>query len=106
MSVFQNVTALAKANVYYDGKVISHTIHGPDGSKKSLGLIYPGTYHFGTGAAERMEITVGICEVKLDGSPDFFSVEAGSYFDVPANSGFTIKVDDSICEYVCSYLPS
>ncbi len=106
MSVFENVTAVAKANVYYDGKVVSHTIHPADGSRKTLGLIYPGTYHFGTSAAERMEITSGFCEVKLDGGAVFFSVEAGSSFDVPANSGFTIKVEDSICEYVCSYLPS
>jgi purine/pyrimidine-nucleoside phosphorylase len=64
---FSNVTALAKANVYFDGKVVSHTILFADGSKKTLGLIYPGSYHFGTDKAERMEIVAGDCQVVLDG---------------------------------------
>ena len=49
---FSNVTVDAKANVYFDGKVVSHSVHFTDGSKKTLGLIYPGEYHFGTAAAE------------------------------------------------------
>ena len=39
---FRGVTAVAKANVYFDGKVVSHSILFPDGSKKTIGLIYPG----------------------------------------------------------------
>ena len=39
---FRGVTAVTKANVYFDGKVVSHSILFPDGSKKTLGLIYPG----------------------------------------------------------------
>ena len=54
---FENVTATAKANVYFDGKVVSHTITFADGAKKTLGLIYAGEFHFGTDAAERMDIT-------------------------------------------------
>ncbi len=45
---FADVEAVTKANVYFDGKVVSHTIRFKDGSKKTLGLIYPGSYHFGT----------------------------------------------------------
>jgi purine/pyrimidine-nucleoside phosphorylase len=67
---FSPVTAVAKANVYFDGKVVSHTILFPDESKKTLGLIYPGSYHFGTAAAERMEITDGTCEVVIDGTTE------------------------------------
>lgn len=100
---FSNVTAVAKANVYFDGKVVSHTILFADGSKKTLGLIYPGSYHFGTAAAERMEITDGSCAYVLDGATDKITVAAGSHFDVPANSGFTIEVE-GICQYVCSFL--
>jgi hypothetical protein len=102
---FQNVTAIAKANVYFEGKVVSHTILFADGSKKTLGLIYPGKYHFGTDAAERMEITDGACEVLLDESTDNQSYGAGTHFDVPAKSGFTIEVASGICQYVCSFLP-
>jgi uncharacterized protein YaiE (UPF0345 family) len=101
---FSGVTALAKANVYFDGKVVSHTILFPDHSKKTLGLIYPGAFHFGTKAAERMEVVAGDCRVRLDGSSDWRSYAAGQAFDVPANSGFDIEVRSGICEYVCSFL--
>lgn len=104
MTSFSNVTADAKANIYFDGKVVSHTIHFADGSKKTLGLIYPGKYHFGTAAPERMEIISGDCEVILDGSEETLSIEAGSHFDVSGNSGFTITVTGGICEYICSFL--
>ena len=103
---FENVTAVAKANVYFDGKVISHTILAADGGKKTLGLIYPGKFHFGTGKAERMEIVAGACSVKLDGHSAVQSYAEGSTFEVPANSGFDIEVADGICEYVCSFLVS
>ena len=49
---FSDVTASAKANIYFDGKVISHTLVTAEGDKKTLGLIYPGEYHFGTELAE------------------------------------------------------
>ena len=101
---FPQVTALAKANVYFDGKVVSHTILSADGGKKTLGLIYPGTYHFGTDAAERMDITDGACVVTLDGSDMAASYGAGTHFEVPAKSGFTITVDGGICQYVCAFL--
>ncbi len=105
MTSFSNVTVDAKANIYFDGKVVSHTVHFPDDSKKTLGLIYPGTYHFGTAAPERMEIISGSCAVVLDGTTDILTVEAGSTFDVAGNSGFTITVEQGICEYICSFLP-
>ncbi len=98
---FSNVTALAKANIYFDGKVVSHTIRFADGSKKTLGVIFPGSYHFGTAAAECMDI--GSCSYVLDGQTAKNDVAAGSSFEVPANSGFTIEVPVS-CQYVCSFL--
>ena len=101
---FPGVTAVAKANVYFDGKVVSHTILFPDGSKKTLGLIYPGDFHFGTAKAERMEIVAGDCVVKLDGSDAKTSYTGGQHFDVAANSGFDISVSGGICEYICSFL--
>lgn len=103
-SEFKNVTAVAKANVYFDGRVVSHSILFPDGSKKTLGLIYPGQYHFGTDKAERMEIVAGACSVKLDGSGESRVHAAGSFFDVPAKSGFDIAVESGIAEYICSFI--
>ncbi len=103
---FTNVTVDTKANVYFDGAVVSHTVHFSDGSKKTLGLIYPGKFHFGTAAPERMEIIAGSCEVILDGTTEVLTIEAGRFFDVAGNSGFTITVTSGICEYICSFLPA
>ena len=103
-SEFHGVTALTKANVYFEGKVVSHTLIFPDGSKKTLGLIYPGQYHFGTDKAERMELTAGQCAIKLDGASTSATYQAGQAFDVAAKSGFDIEVKSGICEYICSYL--
>ena len=64
---FDGVSVVTKANVYFDGKVVSHSVLFADGSKKTVGLIYPGKFHFGTDKAERMEIVAGACSVKLDG---------------------------------------
>ena len=101
---FPGVTAVAKANVYFDGKVVSHSILFPDGSRKTLGLIYPGKFHFGTDKAERMEITAGQCAVKMDGQSSVKTYAAGTFFEVPAKSGFDIEIGSGICEYICSYL--
>jgi uncharacterized protein YaiE (UPF0345 family) len=101
---FAGVTAHTKANIYFDGKVVSHTLLMADGAKKTLGLIYPGSYHFGTGAPERMEIVAGTCQVTLDGATAVQDYAAGTVFDVPGNSGFTIAVAGGICEYICSFL--
>lgn len=101
---FSNVTAKAKANIYFEGKVVSHGITLEDGSKKSFGLIYPGSYHFGTAVAERMEIIDGSCSVKIDGADESASYSADESFDVESDSGFTIEVTEGICQYVCSYL--
>jgi purine/pyrimidine-nucleoside phosphorylase len=106
MSSFSNVTVDAKANVYFDGKVVSHTVHFSDNTKKTLGLIYPGNFHFGTAAPERMEIISGACQVVLDGTTETLTIEAGSSFDVAGNSGFSIEVSEGICEYICSFLPA
>jgi purine/pyrimidine-nucleoside phosphorylase len=100
---FTNVTAVAKANIFFDGKVISHGLRLADGTRKTLGLIYAGEYHFGTDAPERMDIIAGSCEVKLDGNDQWRTYAAGSFFRVPGKSGFSIAVAGGIAEYVCSF---
>ena len=98
------MTAVTKANVYFDGKVVSHTILFADGTKKTLGLIYPGKFHFGTDQAERMEIVAGSCSVKLDGQTAVTQHGAGQFFEVAAKAGFDIEVKAGICEYICSFI--
>ena len=100
---FANVTATCKANVYFDGKVVSHSILLADGSRKTLGLIYPGTYKFDTGAAEIMEIIAGQCRVRIADQAVWQESPAGAFFEVPGNSFFTIEVAAGITEYVCSF---
>ena len=101
---FENVTVHAKANLYFDGKVVSHSIVLEDGAKKTLGLIYPGSYHFNTEQAEKMEIIAGECKVILDNSEESNSYGEGQAFEVNAKSGFTIEVSKGTCEYVCSFI--
>ena len=74
---FTKVKVLTKANVYFDGKVASHTVVFADGSKKTIGLIYAGSYHFNTDLAERMEIVAGLCKVVLDGTTEERAQGAG-----------------------------
>ena len=100
---FENVTAIAKANVYFDGNVVSHTILLAGGEKKTLGVIQPGSYRFDTNAAELMEIVDGSCDVTLEGSDTKQTYAAGSSFNVPAHSAFSLQSPTG-CQYVCSYL--
>ncbi|MEI6231890.1 MAG: pyrimidine/purine nucleoside phosphorylase [Planctomycetota bacterium] len=101
---FDNVSVVCKANVYFDGGVISHTILFADGTKKTIGLINKGTYKFDTGAPELMQIVGGACRVKLAGATEWTTYEAGTEFNVPGKSYFEIAVDSGIGEYVCSFL--
>lgn len=102
MKSLENVTVDLKANIYFNGKVVSHTVTDKSG-KKTLGLIYPGRYHFNTGAPEKMVITSGNCSVLLDGQADWKEYEAGTEFKVPGNSGFEIAVESGIAEYLCVF---
>jgi hypothetical protein len=103
MQTFDQVSVVAKANVYFDGKVVSHTVLFPDGRKKTLGLIYPGSFTFNTDAPEVMDIVAGNCRVRLKGQADWKSYGAGAGFRVPGQSAFDIAVDQGIAEYVCSF---
>jgi uncharacterized protein YaiE (UPF0345 family) len=103
-SHFSGVSVVTKANVYFDGNVVSHTVLLPHDVRKTLGIIRPGSYHFNTGAPERMEIVAGACRVTLDGATAAHNYGAGATFDVPGKSGFTIEVTDGLCEYICSFL--
>ena len=101
---FNGVSVVTKANVYFEGNVVSHTILLPGGARKTLGLIRPGSYHFDTDAPELMEIIVGACRVTIDGAAGALPHPAGSQFQVPGKSGFQIEVEDGLCQYICSFL--
>jgi hypothetical protein len=100
---FDNVSVDCKANVYFDGNVVSHTVRFKDGKKKTVGLIYPGSYTFKTGAPECMEIISGCCKARTAGQQQWVSYSAGTLFKVPGNSSFDISVETDIAEYICSF---
>ena len=101
---FNGVSVQTKANVYFYGSVVSYTIVLPDGARKTLGLIRPGSFHFNTDAPEQMEIVDGSCRVTIDGSTEACPHSAGSQFVVPGKSGFRIEVERGLCQYICSFL--
>jgi purine/pyrimidine-nucleoside phosphorylase len=103
-SQFDNVSVVCKANVYFNGGVVSHTVLFKDGTKKTLGLIYPGSYNFNTEAPEKMEIVAGDCRVKLAGEKEWKNYGAGTSFDVPGKSSFDIAVEKPVAQYICSFL--
>lgn len=103
MSEFNNVTAVKKANVYFDGKVTSRTIVFEDGERKTLGIMLPGEYEFGTGAKEVMEVLGGSLDVKLPGADNFVTYKEGETFEVSANSKFQLVVKE-VADYCCSYI--
>ena len=101
---FNGVSVVTKANVYFDGGVTSYTILLPDGARKTLGQIRPGSYHFDTDAPELMEIVDGSCRVTVDRQTEVRAYAAGSRFEVPGKNGFRIEVEKGICQYICSFL--
>jgi uncharacterized protein YaiE (UPF0345 family) len=102
MSQFESVAVTKKANVYFDGKCVSHTIQLADGTKKSVGVILPATLTFNTGAPEIMETVAGSCRYKLAGQ-DWKICATGEQFSVPGNSAFDIEVTGEPYHYVCHF---
>ncbi len=103
MSKFENVSVVKAANVYFDGKVTSRTVEFANGDVKTLGIMLPGDYRFGTAKKEIMEILSGQVEILLPGEDLWRKISGGDSFEVPANSAFDIKVL-SVTDYCCSYL--
>ena len=102
MSQFDNVSVIKKANVYFDGKCISHTVLLADGTRKSIGVIVPSTLTFTTASPEIMEILGGRCRVRLAGAAEWHSYCAGTRFNVAGNSSFEIEVEEAV-DYVCHF---
>ncbi len=96
------VSVTTQANVYFDGKCVSHSITYPDGTKKSVGVILPATLTFNTGAPEIMECVAGACEYKLAGSDAWVKSSAGEQFSIPGNSSFEIRVTETY-HYICHF---
>lgn len=101
MEKIDNVSVATRANVYFDGKCVSHSITTSDGTKKSVGVILPSSLTFNTGAPEIMELIAGTCRVRLPGQ-DWQAFAGGSSFNVPGNASFDIEVTEAL-HYVCHF---
>jgi hypothetical protein len=102
MAQFDNVSVKKKANVYFDGKCVSHTVLLPNGTRSTLGVIFPSSLTFNTQAPELMELNLGICKVRLAGETEWKTYGAGEKFTVPGNSSFDIEVIEML-DYVCHF---
>jgi hypothetical protein len=102
MAQFDKVSVVKKANVYFDGKCVSHTVVLADGSKKTVGVILPSSLTFNTGAPEVMEGVGGTCRVRLRGENEWKAWGEGESFAVPGDSSFEIACDEPY-HYVCHF---
>jgi hypothetical protein len=100
---FDDVSVICKANVYYDGQVVSYNVLFKDGKRKRLGVIRPGIFKFRTDDLEKMDITAGTCRVRQADEGQWVTYNAGDTFVVPSWSFFEIAVDKGIVEYVNSF---
>ena len=100
---FDNVTVRKQANIYFDGKCVSHTVLFADGSKKTLGVIFPSSLSFNTAAPEVMELNAGKCRIRLAGQSEWTSYQGGQRFEVAGNSRFDIETLETL-DYVCHFI--
>ena len=100
-----NISVQTQANVYFDGKCISHSVTLADGSKKSVGVILPATLTFNTSAPEIMECVGGACEYKFPSDARWIKSSVGQSFSVPGNSTFDIRVAPGFdaYHYICHF---
>jgi hypothetical protein len=103
MSQFDLVSVVKQANIYFDGKCVSHTVLFADGTKKTIGVIFPSLLVFNTGLPEIMEINAGKCKVKLAGESEWKTYQAGEQFSVPGDSCFDIETLATL-DYVCHFV--
>jgi len=102
MEPLKNVSVYPNANVYFDGKCISHTIETSNGTRKSVGVILPSMLNFSTAAPELIEIAAGRCRVKLAGEDNWQEYGEGQKFAVEGDSSFDIEVIETF-HYLCHF---
>jgi uncharacterized protein YaiE (UPF0345 family) len=101
-SQFDHVSVIKKANIYFDGRCISHNLVFPDQTRKTIGVIMPGTLTFGTDSPEVMEILEGKCRARIGPDGDWKEYAGGQQFRVPGKTSFEIEVAEPV-HYVCHF---
>ncbi len=98
---FDGVSVGKKANVYFDGKCVSHTVTLPDGVRKSVGVILPSTLRFDLSTKEVMEVVEGTAYVSINGQAER-TFTAGESWTVEAGGYFVIRAEQPV-HYVCHF---
>jgi uncharacterized protein YaiE (UPF0345 family) len=98
---FDQVSVGKKANVYFDGKCVSHTVTLADGTRKSVGVVLPSTLRFDLTTREVMEVVDGTAFVSINGAPEQ-PFSAGQSWTVDAGGYFVIRAESPV-HYVCHF---
>ncbi len=98
---FDQVSVGKKANVFFDGKCISHTVTLADGSRKSVGVILPSSLRFDLTTKEIMEVVEGHAFVSINGGTEV-TFTTGQSWEVDAGGYFQIRVEAPF-HYVCHF---
>ena len=98
---FDQVSVGKKANVYFDGKCVSHTVTLKDGTRKSVGVVLPSTLRFDLTTREVMEVVDGTAFVSINGAPEQ-TFSAGQSWTVEAGGYFVIRAESPV-HYVCHF---
>ena len=92
---------MPSVNQYFDNKVTSIAFQTST-KPATVGVMEIGEYEFGTSEFETMTVVSGALTVKLPGSDDFETYEAGQSFTIEANQKFQVKVEVETA-YFCTY---
>ena len=92
---------MLSVNEYFDGKVKSIGFQ-TETLPATVGVMAPGEYEFGTSQKEVMTVVSGALTVKLPGSEEWETFNAGSAFTVEANQKFQLQVSVDTA-YLCTY---
>lgn len=90
-----------KINEYFDGQVASIAFQTQT-LPATVGVMAIGEFEFGTSQKETMTVVSGALTVKLPGSDDWQTFNAGDHFIVAANEKFQLKVAQETA-YLCTY---
>ena len=92
---------MPSVNQYFDNKVTSIAFQTST-KLATVGVMEIGEYEFGTSEFETMTVVSGALTVKLPGSNDFETYEAGQSFTIEANQKVQVKVEVETA-YFCTY---
>jgi len=92
---------MPSVNQYFDNKVTSIAFQ-TETKPATVGVMEIGDYEFGTSEFETMTVVSGALTVKLPGSDEFATYDAGQSFTIEANEKFQVKVAVESA-YLCTY---